>query len=54
LELSWEEKHENSSADKLDHLIGQKATEKRGKGWALTSFMREALGSTKKEFKNSI
>ncbi|MEM0488096.1 MAG: hypothetical protein QW707_02710 [Candidatus Bathyarchaeia archaeon] len=25
-------------------LIGQKAAEKRGKGWALTSFMQEAWG----------
>jgi len=34
---------------KLDRLIGQKAAEKVGKGWALTTFLREALGSTKKE-----
>jgi len=27
---------------KLDRLIGQKAAEKRGKGWALTTFLREA------------
>jgi len=35
--------------DKLDKLIGQKATEKRGKGWALTTFLRQAWGSTKEE-----
>jgi hypothetical protein len=34
---------------KLDRLIGQKADEKVGKGWALTGFMREAWGSTKEE-----
>jgi hypothetical protein len=27
---------------KLDHLIGQRAAEKVGKGWALTTFLREA------------
>lgn len=32
--------------DKLDKLIGQKVAEKRGKGWALTTFLREASGST--------
>ena len=35
--------------DKLDKLIGQKVAEKRGKGWALTSFMRDAGDSTKEE-----
>jgi hypothetical protein len=34
---------------KLDDIIGQKAAEKRGKGWALTTFLREAWGSTKEE-----
>jgi len=34
---------------KLDSLIGQKAAEKRGKGWALTTFPRETWGSTKEE-----
>jgi len=34
---------------KLDDLIGQKASEKRGKGWALTSFMQEAWSSTTEE-----
>jgi len=29
-----------------DRLIGQKAAEKVGKGWALTTFLREAGGST--------
>lgn len=39
---------------KLDRLIGQKVAEKVGKGWALTSFMREALGSTKGDLKVNI
>jgi len=34
---------------KLDSLIGQKAAEKVGKGWALTTFLREAWGSTKED-----
>jgi len=34
---------------KLDRLIGQKAAEKVGKGWALTTFLREAWGSTREE-----
>jgi len=34
---------------KLDSLIGQKATEKVGKGWALTTFLRDAWGSPKEE-----
>jgi len=34
---------------KLDRLIGQKAAEKRGKGWTLTTFLREAWNSTKEE-----
>jgi hypothetical protein len=34
---------------KLDRLIGQEAAEKVGKGWALTTFLREAWGSTKEE-----
>jgi len=29
--------------EKLDSLIGQKAAEKVGKGWALKTFLREAL-----------
>jgi len=39
---------------KLARLIGQKAAEKVGKGWALTTFLREAWGSTKEEIVNSI
>ena len=39
---------------KLDSLIGQKTAEKRGKNWALTSFMREAWGSTKDALANRI
>ncbi|HKZ93950.1 MAG TPA: hypothetical protein VJ249_05150 [Candidatus Bathyarchaeia archaeon] len=35
--------------DKLDKLIGQRVAEKRGKGWALTTFLRQAWGSTKEE-----
>jgi hypothetical protein len=34
---------------KLDSLIGKKVAEKRGKNWALTSFMRYAWNSTKQE-----
>ena len=34
---------------RLDQLLGQKAVEKRGMAWALTSFMHEAWGSTKEE-----
>jgi hypothetical protein len=34
---------------KLNRLIGQKTAEKVGKGWALTTFLREAWGSTKEE-----
>jgi len=34
---------------KLDRLVGQKASEKVGKGWALTTFLREAWGLTKEE-----
>jgi hypothetical protein len=34
---------------KLDRLIGQKASEKVGKGWALTTFLREAWGLAKKD-----
>jgi len=33
----------------LDHLVGQKAAGKRGKGWVLTTFLRKAWGSTKEE-----
>ena len=39
---------------KLDRLIGQKAAEKVGKGWALTTFLREAWGSTKGDLKVNI
>jgi len=39
---------------KLDSLIGQKAAEKVGKGWALTTFLREAWGSTEVELANKI
>jgi len=34
---------------KLMKELGQKAAEKMGKGWALTTFLREAWGSTKEE-----
>jgi len=34
---------------KLDRLIGEKAAEKVRKGWALTTFLREAWGSTKED-----
>jgi len=39
---------------KLDRLIGQKAAEKVGKGWALTTFLRETWGSAKEELVNKI
>jgi len=39
---------------KLDRLIGQKAAEKVGKGWALTTFLREAWGSAKEELVGNI
>ena len=38
---------------KLDAVLGQRAAEKRGKAWALTSFMREAWDSTKEELLES-
>ena len=34
---------------KLDALLGKHVAEKRGKNWALTSFMRSAWDSTKEE-----
>ena len=34
---------------RLDAVIGQRVAEKRGKNWALTTFLREAWGSTKEE-----
>jgi len=34
---------------KLDRLIGQRIAEKVGKGWAPTTFLREAWGSQKEE-----
>jgi len=34
---------------KLDAVLGQRVAEKRGKNWALTSFMRSAWDSTKDE-----
>jgi hypothetical protein len=34
---------------KLDIVLGQRVAEKRGKGWALTSFMRESWDSAKEE-----
>src|SRR3990170_1276895 len=37
---------------RLDRLLGQKAAEKRGMRWALTSFMSDAWGSTKEEVIN--
>jgi hypothetical protein len=32
---------------KLDSLIGKKAAKKVGNGWALTTFLQDAWGSTK-------
>ena len=37
---------------RLDRSLGQKAAEKRGMQWALTSFMSDAWGSTKEEVMN--
>jgi len=34
---------------RLDVILGQRVAEKRGKNWALTSFMRSAWDSTKEE-----
>lgn len=34
---------------KLDRLIGQKVAEKVGKGWVVTTFLRESWGSSKEE-----
>ncbi len=34
---------------RLDAILGQRVAEKRGKNWALTSFMRQAWNSTKEE-----
>jgi len=34
---------------KLDAALGQRVTEKRGKNWALTSFMRSAWDSIREE-----
>jgi len=34
---------------RLDAILGQRVAEKRGKNWALTSFMRDAWDSTKEE-----
>jgi len=39
---------------RIDRLIGQKAAEKVGKGWALTTFLREAWGSTKEEMTTNV
>jgi hypothetical protein len=39
---------------KLDRLIGQKAVEKVGKSWALTTFLREAWGSGKQEKRDNV
>ena len=38
---------------KLDSALGQRVAEKRGKAWALTSFMRDAWDSTKEELSTS-
>jgi hypothetical protein len=35
--------------ERLDGPIMQKAAEKRGKGWALTTFLREAWSSKKED-----
>jgi hypothetical protein len=37
---------------RLERLIGQKAAEKRGMSWALTSFMSDLWGSTKEELES--
>jgi len=37
---------------KLDAVLGQRVAEKRGKNWALTSFMRSAWNSPKEELSN--
>jgi hypothetical protein len=34
---------------RFDVILGQRVAEKRGKNWALTSFMRDAWDSTKEE-----
>ena len=34
---------------RLDAILGQRAAEKRGKNWELTSFMRDTWDSTKEE-----
>jgi len=34
---------------RLDTILGQRVAEKRGKNWALTSFMRSSWDSTKEE-----
>jgi len=34
---------------RLDAILGQRVAEKRGKNWALTSFIREAWNSTKED-----
>jgi len=39
---------------KLDSLIGQEAAEKVGKGWALTTFLRDAWSSTKEQLENGM
>jgi len=39
---------------KLDRIIGQKTAEKVGKGWALTTFLREAWGSANEEIRRNI
>jgi len=39
---------------KLEALLGKHVAEKRGKNWALTSFMREAWDSTKEEILTNV
>jgi len=39
---------------RLDRLLGQRAVEKHGMSWALTSFMRETWGSTKEELEEDV
>jgi len=39
---------------KLDGLIGQKVAGKAGKGWALTTLLREAWGSTREEISTAL
>jgi hypothetical protein len=39
---------------RLDAILGQRVAEKRGKAWALTSFMRSAWDSTREELEADV